>query len=423
MADPARPRVLCILQGPSGDFLRRLAGLLAARGIRTLRVNLCAGDWLDWRGGGTRFTGRPAAWPGFIAEFLRAHGVTDLLLLAEKRPLHRAAIAEAQRLGIAVHALELGYLRPHWLTLVELDQAGEPAVPRDPRAILAAAADLPAPSPDPAWPGSLPEEAFFDLRFHLANLLGRPFFPHYRSHLLAAPLLTDLGIGLHLLLARLGRHRTARRAARIQAAPEPYFLLPLQIANDLQIRAYSDFAGIGAVLDHVLASFARAAPPACRLVVKEHPREVLWLRWRRRIAERAARLGLAGRVVTIDGGAIGTLIDGARGVVTVNSTTGLAALRQHRPVKVLGRAIFDLPGLTHQGDLDGFWTAPAAPDPILVDAHIRLLAATLQIRGGFYGRTAKAQALAALADRFAARVRTRDAVSAPPARGQRTDPG
>ena len=35
----------------------------------------------------------------------------------------------------------------------------------------------------------------------------------------------------------------------------------------------------------------------------------------------------------------------------VNSTTGLSALHNNRPLKVLGRALFDLPGLTFQGSL------------------------------------------------------------------------
>jgi capsular polysaccharide export protein len=35
-------------------------------------------------------------------------------------------------------------------------------------------------------------------------------------------------------------------------------------------------------------------------------------------------------------------------VVTINSTVGLSALAQGRATKTLGRAFYDLPGLTHQ---------------------------------------------------------------------------
>jgi capsular polysaccharide export protein len=39
----------------------------------------------------------------------------------------------------------------------------------------------------------------------------------------------------------------------------------------------------------------------------------------------------------------------AAGVVTVNSTAGLQALREGKPVVALGRALYDMPGLTFQG--------------------------------------------------------------------------
>ena len=48
----------------------------------------------------------------------------------------------------------------------------------------------------------------------------------------------------------------------------------------------------------------------------------------------------------------------ACGAVTVNSTAGLGAIEMGLPTIVLGEAIYDMPGLTHQSALDAFWTAP-----------------------------------------------------------------
>ena len=63
----------------------------------------------------------------------------------------------------------------------------------------------------------------------------------------------------------------------------------------------------------------------------------------------------------------------------INSTVGMHAINRLRPIKVLGLAMFDIPGLTHQGSLDSFWSTPELPDPELRDSFIRLLAATIQI--------------------------------------------
>jgi len=71
-------------------------------------------------------------------------------------------------------------------------------------------------------------------------------------------------------------------------------------------------------------------------------------------------------------------------VVTVNSTTGMRALQLGRPLVVLGQAVFDVPGMTHQGGLDSFWTQATAPDASLVRDFLKAVAAALQIRGVFF---------------------------------------
>ncbi|HTO30878.1 MAG TPA: capsular biosynthesis protein, partial [Pararhizobium sp.] len=52
-----------------------------------------------------------------------------------------------------------------------------------------------------------------------------------------------------------------------------------------------------------------------------------------------------------------------------------------------GAAIFDIAGLTDQATLDRFWGAPSPPDNGLGVAFLRLMAATIQVRGNFYSRS------------------------------------
>lgn len=87
-----------------------------------------------------------------------------------------------------------------------------------------------------------------------------------------------------------------------------------------------------------------------------------------------------------------TLLKHARGVVVVNSTTGLQALEHQVPVKALGEAIYDMPGLCHQGPLDAFWHAAphSAPDRVLLRRFVSFLIARSQLNGSFYKAWPKA---------------------------------
>ena len=87
--------------------------------MRTHRINLCLGDRLFWRGGRAPidYRGRPRTGPPSSRAYLDRHGITDLVLLGEQRPYHRAAIAAAQARGIAVTVTDFGYLRPDWIVL------------------------------------------------------------------------------------------------------------------------------------------------------------------------------------------------------------------------------------------------------------------------------------------------------------------
>lgn len=125
------------------------------------------------------------------------------------------------------------------------------------------------------------------------------------------------------------------------------------------------------------------------------------------LAAKARVAGVEGRTVYLDGGDLPGLLGAARGLVTVNSTTGLSGLHRGLPTLVLGTAIYDLPGLTHAAGadqaarLEHFWRAPQAPDMDLYRAFRRVVMARTQIDGGFYTEPGLAQAVPLAAARLA----------------------
>ncbi len=391
-------RTFLFLQGPSSPIFAKVAARLEAHGHRCLRINLNPGDQVFWRRGGAyNYRGSFSEWSGYVGDFIRRHGISDLVLLGEERPYHRTAIAAAQKHGIAVFVVEMGYLRPDWLTLERGGMSSNSHFPADPGQILEAAAALPEPDWRQRYSQTFLAEAACDLLYNLPNVFLWFLFPGYRRHAIFHPLAEYAG-----WLKRLAGARRQQRAAEaiirsLVSANSPYFIYPLQLETDYQLRAHSPFSSQKEALEDILISFAQCAPSAAKLVIKVHPLDNSLIPWRRMIDRKAAMLGISERVAYIDGGNLDALMERSAGMVTVNSTAGLHALRQGKPVKVLGRAIFDIVGLTDQQPLDAFWAAPQPPDPALSAAMFRLLAASIQVRGNFYsnaGTDAGAEAIA-----------------------------
>jgi capsular polysaccharide export protein len=392
----AHRRTILFLQGPPSTFWSQLADAVEAQGAGVRRVHLCLADALFWRRrDGVSYRGRLSRWRGWLTDFVRAEGVTDILYYADRLPYHSIAAEVARAEGIAAHASEFGYLRPDWITL---EREGTGAFSHFPDDAAALRADAPDPDPTPRHAHRFEVEAAGEVAFGLSLTFGRPLYPFYVSDRRYPPL-----FDYACWLARLARARgAARRAATAQArlleGSAPFFLLALQIQSDYQLRASSPYRHQGDMIAETLADFAAHAPRGRRIGVKLHPLDNGWENWPAVIARAATAAGISDRVETIEGGDLGPLVGAAQGVVVINSTVGVHALRAGKPVKALGPAVFAMAGLTDQRPLAAFWSDPAPPDPATLRAFLATLADEIQVRGSFYeaeGRRAAAAEIAA----------------------------
>ncbi|KQS81023.1 capsular biosynthesis protein [Rhizobium sp. Leaf384] len=415
-------RVFLFLEGPSSPLFMKIADRLEAMGHACLRVNLNIGDQIFWRRrGGHAFRGRPENWPRWIEDFLARHRVTDLVLLGEERPYHQFATAAAKRLSIEIYVVEMGYLRPDWLTLERDGMSTNSHFPEDPHHILKVGGGLPEPDWKRRYSQTFLAEAAYDLLYNLPNAFLWFLYPHYRRHALYHPLV-EYGGWVRKLLRETRRGREAAATiALLEQGQGPLFIFPLQLQTDFQLRAHSPYHDQQQAIREVLTSFSRAASPDARLVVKVHPLDNGLVPWAKSIVQEAKRLGIGSRVVFLDGGNLNALIRLAAGIVTINSTVGLHALQQRKPVKVLGVAMFDVERLTDHQSLDTFWQAPRPPDPDVCDAFFRLVAAAIQVRGNFYSKAGTDAGAEAIATRLDARtVNEPDAFIDPPPRKRPT---
>jgi capsular polysaccharide export protein len=180
----------------------------------------------------------------------------------------------------------------------------------------------------------------------------------------------------------------------------PVFLVLLQRPGDSQLWRHSQYESTADFLDHVITSFAARAPADGRLMVRPHPLDPGLEPHERVIRRLAAREGVADRVAFVDDGKLHEILPAIAGAVCVNSTAGLAAIEFGRPAIVLGKAMYDMPGLTHQGGLDSFWTEPQSPCADLYRAFRRVVIAKTQVNGAFATRRGRALATPEVARRL-----------------------
>lgn len=284
------------------------------------------------------------------------------------------------------HVFEEGYFRPYWITLERDGVNGHSLLPRDPDWFRVVGRRLNEPEHVEPFRSPFWKRAVHDVAYHLAGALNPLLFPRYQTHTIPAPI-EYAGYLKRFSLLRLIRKREWARVRALVESKRPYFLLPLQLNSDAQIRDHSRFEHMGEVIEYVAESFARHAPNDCHLAIKNHPLDMGLMPYARIVSEVAKRYDLHGRLHYFEDGDLLSLIRHARGVVTVNSTAGILALELGRPTLTLSDPIYNLPGLTAQCRLDEFWCDSPPPEMDFFSCFRRVVLYATQINGGFYCST------------------------------------
>ena len=148
------------------------------------------------------------------------------------------------------------------------------------------------------------------------------------------------------MLSRSARRKRSAQALRAAyRSHAPYFLFPLQLDADSQVRRYSPYSGMKEAIACVLSSFARSAPVDTHIIIRNHPLDNGLIDYAGFIASFAVACGISDRVHFIEGGNAHHMMDKSLGVVVLNSTIGISALRQGKPVYCVGTSIYAMLGL------------------------------------------------------------------------------
>lgn len=382
------PRNVLLLQGPVGPFFRKFASQLEDNGHNVLKINLNGGDLYYYhRGNYVNYDNTSAMWPYWIESLMVRKEIERIYLFGDCRRYHRQAIAIANRLNIEVYVFEEGYVRPNYATLEKGGVNGySTACAKEhlvDRLDQTSVNDNKRDAPSAPVRNVFVSAACKAMNYYMASSALRWKFPDYEHH---RPLRTfSEGLywvrsGIRKIWYGLSERKTG---ARLISGEEKYFLVPLQVHNDTQVTRHSDYGGVEEFIERVIISFASAAPDVS-LVFKHHPYDRGYKCYKKLISTLARRHKVRGRVHYVHDTDLPLLLQNAEGAVLINSTVGISSLYHQTPVVAMGNAIYDFPGLTHQGTLESFWHNPGTVDKELFKKFRQYLIKNTQINGSVY---------------------------------------
>lgn len=379
-------RNVLMLQGPIGPFFSRFAEDLETRGFKVTKVNFNGGDRFFYRRpGAIDFTGKLETWEAWLERLIVNREIGRIYLFGDCRSYHRIAREVALRLGVRVFVFEEGYIRPNFITLEENGVNGHSSMMNGNLNIQADLLDLPEEHQQPDHVFQF--TAIYAMLYYWASAVRRSRFAHYRHH---RPF-EWMSEGSRWLFSGYRKLRYARRERGVLNELIPqfdknYFVCPLQVHCDMQVVVHSDFNSIEHFIGEVLASFRENAPSNKAIVFKHHPLDRGYTDYSSLFANLVAELGLQGRVFYVHDVCLPTLLKHAQGTVLINSTVGISSLFHGAPVKTLGDAIYDIPGLTVQTSLDEFWSCERYVDKEFFKLFRAFLIQRNQLNGNLYRR-------------------------------------
>ncbi|MGR7921056.1 capsule biosynthesis protein [Zobellella denitrificans] len=379
-----------LLQGPLGPFFQHFSYFLDQQGVEVHKINFNGGDgcW-PCKGRNVDYTGTLPEWRHFLDHYLKEHRIDTVFCYSDCREYHAVARQFCLSHGVRFFVFEEGYLRPHYITLEENGvNAHSPWFGKLEQ--LLDEVDPEHPHHDFDIKPNFKRRIYFAMRYYFSMHFSHGRFKHYVHHR-HRPYWQEGTAWLKGWYAKYSHtaHDKGLQQHLIDYHSGRIHLVPLQVADDFQIRTHSPFKDVAESIEHILASFAANAPQDDVLLLKHHPMDRGYTNYSALIHGLARQLGIKDRVFYGFEISLPDLYHHCKGVVTVNSTVGLSALFHHVPTITLGQALYDLPGLTSQCSLDEFWQQPQPVKKRRFRQLQSFLLKNTQLNGSFYCEPAK----------------------------------
>lgn len=373
---------ILLLQGKMGRFFCHFATFLMSKNKNVHKVNFNAGDAFFYchKDKMSNFRGRESEFDDFLTQLIHDRHLKAVVCFNDCRPYHEIARRVCNKLDVAFFVFEEGYLRPDYITLEEHGINGYSRLDSTLIDTLQQASDKP----------EFTDNRFYRLCvasiiYYVVVFLGRWHYPYY-EHYRGLSVWAEAWAWLRAPVRKVVRYLPDKRLQTKLVGQKNFYLVSLQVHNDSQISHHSDYADVRDFIREVMVSFAKHAPQGTSLLFKHHPLDRGHRDYTHLIRQMSHEFDIMGRVFYGCDLHLPTLMRASIGMITVNSTTALQSIYHQKPTKIMGRALYDVVGLTDQKPLDEFWANPTAPDREFYLKFREYLIEQTQLNGSFYGK-------------------------------------
>lgn len=374
------------LQGPMGNFFKKLDHIFQNRGAVTHRIGFNAGDrFFSYANNYTPFKKKPEDWESFIEIFLKEKKIVKIFLFGDCRFYQKVARKVAYKKNIEVFVFEEGYIRPHYVTLEKFGVNGFSTLSRE-RDFYDSIELKMLKETEHSHTSKTKMVLSSTLYYGISNIFSYQY-PHYVHHRDFSAL-KELYYGVRGLISKMIFKLTERPYENLitNELSQKYFFVPLQTHNDFQILQHSNYKSIEKFIIEILDSFAHHASGEDYLIFKHHPVDRGRKNYMAFIREQATLLGVEKRVLVFHDVYLPSCLKHAKGTVTINSTVGLSAIGHGTATLTMGNAIYNIEGLTNKNrSLKKFWHQSKKPDDELYKKFKQYLLENTQLNGSFYG--------------------------------------
>ncbi|MEA1891322.1 MAG: capsular biosynthesis protein [Campylobacterota bacterium] len=377
---------ILFLQGPMGNFFKKLDSLFKKNGAKTHKIGFNAGDsffsnhynYIPYRD--TRDN-----YKSFIEQFLQEEKIDKIFLFGDCRFYQRVSIEVAKSLDIEVFVFEEGYIRPNYITMERYGVNDFSHISRDADFYKKITIQNEEKPKDTNY-SQLSMVASATTYYLVANIFHfrYPNYIHHRDF----SAIKEAFYGVRSFLRKLYYPFYEKKYLEVikNELSKKYFFVALQTYNDFQVLEHSGYKSIEKFIIKVIDSFSKADIDDL-LVFKHHPVDRGRKNYTDFIMEQARVFDIEDKVIVLYDTHLPTLLKNAKGTITINSTVGLSSLYHETSTITLGSAIYDIEGLTCKGmKLKEFWHSQRTPDKELLQKYRLYLIENTQLNGSFYGR-------------------------------------
>ncbi len=386
-----------LLQGPIGGFFRHLMREYKSAGATPFKINFNGGDEYYMRGFSENVFSYKEPMINFgeyVKEFIQRNRIDGIILFGDCRPLHKVAIEVARANNVAVFVFEEGYIRPNFITL-EVDgvNANSPLMGKIEEELKDFKVSKAYNDEEFQHTKDLQVKHFHDMKDMVIRAMnywfymeiGKVNFKYYEHHKDGDFFRSMFYWAKSYFKKKFYKTKESWIEDYVQRdLDKKYFLVALQVYNDSQIKDHSKFRNNKRFIYNVMRSFAKNSNGTDFLIIKQHPLDVPYHNYSKFIKHLMGSFKLENRVLYVHDLHLPTLIKHSKGLITINSTTGLSSLYHKIPTITMGRALYNIKGLCFQYGIDKFWKSKLSVNYNTFKKFRNLLITKTQIVGSFY---------------------------------------